>query len=221
MVRSCSRFLPGITLLLLTCLVAAACKTVPHNAAVSDTEQQAAPAGPVTYMADTAQSYIRWTGSRPGKKHYGTLHLLSGGLAVQNDRITGGRFEIAVNSFNPQDQRQKGNDLLRRHLLGEDFFEAGKYPVILFEIVSVERTQASAAQPSAYMVTGNLRLRDVTRSIRFPAEIDHKNGVLTANAAFSFDRTDWGLNYGNDKSLGNWFIRPQVSVKLHLTARKI
>lgn len=198
-----------------------ACKTTPPNAVVSGPEQRNVPASPLNYTADTAQSYIRWAGSRPGKKHYGTLHLLNGGLSVQNGHITGGRFEILVNSLDPQDQGKKGNALLRRHLLGEDFFEAEKYPVILFEIVSIEKQQSSTTQQAAYTVTGNLRLRKVTKSISFPAAVSIVNNVLTADAAFSFDRTDWGLNYGNDKSLGNWFIRPAVAVNLHLAARKI
>ena len=28
------------------------------------------------------------------------------------------------------------------------------------------------------------------------------------------------MNYGNDKSLGNWFIRPDVNIKLHLIAER-
>lgn len=194
------------------------CKSVPHGeSAVSGPKQKIVPVTDTMYMADTGQSYIRWTGSRPGKKHYGTLHLRSGSLAANNNNITGGRFAIDVASLRPEDQRSKGNELLGHHLLGEDFFDVKKFPVILFEIASVERKLSAAM----YMVTGNLQLRDVVKSISFPAKIHIENGRITADADFYFNRTDWGLNYGNDKSLGNWFIRPSVKIGVHLVAKKI
>jgi hypothetical protein len=43
---------------------------------------------------------------------------------------------------------------------------------------------------------------------------------LIADADFNIDRTQWGIVYGNDKSLGDKFIRPEVNIKLHIEANK-
>ena len=37
---------------------------------------------------------------------------------------------------------------------------------------------------------------------------------------FDIDRTQWNMNYGNDKSLGDKFISEKVNIELDLEAKK-
>jgi hypothetical protein len=43
---------------------------------------------------------------------------------------------------------------------------------------------------------------------------------ITADADFNIDRGEWNVNYGNDKSLGNKYINPEINIKLNLVAAK-
>ena len=41
---------------------------------------------------------------------------------------------------------------------------------------------------------------------------------MMVRANFNIDRTNWGLSYGNDKSLGDKYIRPEVNIGLNIVA---
>lgn len=73
---------------------------------------------------------------------------------------------------------------------------------------------------ATHTITGNLTLKNVTKSISFPAKVSQANGVITADANFTFDRTQWNLSYGNDKSYKDKFIHPDVTLKIHTVCAK-
>jgi hypothetical protein len=63
-------------------------------------------------------------------------------------------------------------------------------------------------------------MKDISKSISFPAKVAMSDAQITADSEFNIDRAQWGINYGNDKSLGDKFINPEVNIKLHLVASK-
>jgi polyisoprenoid-binding protein YceI len=71
-----------------------------------------------------------------------------------------------------------------------------------------------------YTVSGNLTMKDSTKNITFPAKITVADNSLTALANFNVDRTQWGIRYGNDKSLGDKFISETVNIQLNLKAAR-
>ena len=42
---------------------------------------------------------------------------------------------------------------------------------------------------------------------------------LSAQANFNINRSDWGLSYGNDQSLGDKFISPTVNLNLDIKTK--
>jgi len=178
----------------------------------------------MNYSVNTSESTIEWIGTKPVGKHHGTLKIKEGSLAVNDNKVQGGRFVMDVNTIQPDDQDDKGNEKLRGHLLSEDFFEAEKYPDAVFEITSVSDGTANdgnlVMKDATHTVTGNLTLKDVTKSISFPARMQVSNNRVVADANFNIDRTKWNLNYGNDQSLGDKFIYPEVNLQLHLVANQ-
>jgi polyisoprenoid-binding protein YceI len=194
-----------------------ACRTAPKadNAFVSEAETVLSLSG-TSYVADTSASVIEWIGTKPTGYHHGTLKLSAGELILSDNAVQGGRFKIDIASLRPDDQKANKNAMLQRHLLSDDFFDAAQFPEAEFVIAKI-----TPSKKTVYTVTGNLKMKSITKSISFPATIAINRSGLTADAQFNFDRTLWGLNYGNDKSLGNWFIRPDVNIKLHLVAKRL
>ncbi len=212
-------FASGIVLL-------SACSDAPKADHAEATAAQETPATTTAqnYKADVAQTTIEWVGTKPAGKHHGVLKITDGSLAVKDGKVEGGKFTIDINSLQPQDQDAEGNGKLQGHLKSPDFFDASKFPTAEFEITSVSDvindTSKLIMKDATHMITGNLKLKEVTKSITFPAKITMNDPQVLADAEFNIDRTQWGLNYGNDKSLGNKFIQPEVNVKLHLQAAK-
>ncbi|WP_165731896.1 YceI family protein [Polaribacter sp. 20A6] len=143
---------------------------------------------------DTSVSVLNWAGSKPGGAHNGTVALKSGGLLVEEGKLTNGEFVIdmtkIVNLDIPADK--EGNAKLVGHLTSADFFDVATYPTSSFVITSVNEVEGKLA------VTGNLQIKDVTKSITIPATISTENGVTVfTSETFNVDRADFNVKYGS------------------------
>ena len=215
----------GIGVLSLT-LSLTACSDVPKGDQAKISEQQnAAAVTGQTFTVDTTTSKIRFTGNGVGKNHPGTFRLSGGTVAVSDDKISGGQFSININSLDLEEKGDMFQNKLHPHLLSGDFFDAAKFGTAKFEITKVEPYTANGSDSSVvdganFSVSGNLTLKEDTKNITFPAKIDLDGNTLKAKGNFNIDRTQWRMNYGNDKTLGDKFISETVNIELDLEAKK-
>lgn len=194
------------------------------DAKITEKEQAVVPTG-TAFMIDTARSYIRFTGNGIGKNHPGTFKLNYGAVAVANDSISGGTFVMNINTLKMEQQGRDIDEKLRPHLLSGDFFDAAKFGTATFEITNVmpwapKDNEKSLVEGANFSISGNLTLKDVTKNITFPAKVDLDGNTLKAKANFDIDRTQWKMNYGNDKTLGDKFISETVNIELYLEASR-
>jgi polyisoprenoid-binding protein YceI len=90
----------------------------------------------------------------------------------------------------------KGAGKLEGHLKSPDFFDGAKFPSARFVITAVENNEGKL------QVTGNLTIKDVTKSITIPATLTEANGIATFKSdVFNIDRADFNVKYGSKK----WF----------------
>ena len=207
-----------------TLMFSAACNSEPKGdqAQVSEQQQAQASAG-AELKIDTAATAVIFKGNGVGKYHQGTFKVTDGAVSIQDGKLTGGMFNIDINSMLMEEKEDFITGQLRPHLLAPDFFDAQKFPASKFEITKVEQytptgNDTSVVAGANYLVSGNLTLKEVTKNITFPAKIDVANNTLTALANFDIDRTWWGMAYGNDKSLKDKFISPTVNIELAVKA---
>ena len=185
-------------------------------------KQDASEAKGKVFAVDTAVSRIRFTGHGVGKNHPGTFHLSYGTVGVAGNEVTGGSFVINVKSMELEQKGGMFDKKLHPHLLSGDFFDADRFGTAKFEITKVEpysSSDTSVVRGANYKVSGNLTLKDVTKNITFPAQIDLDGNVLKAKANFDIDRRQWNMNYGNDKTLGDKFISETVNIEMDLQAK--
>ncbi len=209
-------------------LLFAACQNAPdaHQADATDAQNVTTPATGKAYAADLSQSQITWIGTKPVGKHNGTFMLKDGSLTATEDNITGGQFTIDMPTIKALDQDEEGNAKLTSHLSSDDFFDVQNHPTAVFQITSVTPGFDFANDPDSAMhkdathtITGNLTMKGITKSISFPARVSITPAEVTADANFNIDRTQWGLVYGNDKSLGDKMIHPTVNLGIHLVGK--
>ncbi len=203
-----------------------ACSDQPEgDAATISDKKDASTATGTTYTVDTVDSWIKFTGHGVGKNHPGKFKLSSGNVAVANDQITGGSFVINIRSLDLEQKGEMFQGKLHPHLMSGDFFDAEKFGTAKFEITKVEpytKTDgdSSIVDGANFRVSGNLTIKDVTKNVSFPAKIDLDGNTLKAAGNFDIDRTQWQINYGNDKTLGDKFISEKVNIELELQADK-
>ena len=176
------------------------------------------------FHIDLESSVIQWAGRNMNSTHWGTLHLSSGEVSV-NDGEVSGKFTIDMNSI--ENVNLTGNELkpvLEDHLKSDDFFFVKKFPDARFHLLAKPITKGLNSSAPNYHVTGDLTLCGVTASQEFEASLaQDENGRLVAEAHFDFDRTRWGVIYGSTrffKHLGMHLVFDHISLQLRIMTKQ-
>jgi polyisoprenoid-binding protein YceI len=150
-------------------------------------------------------SSITWVGSKVTGSHDGGFNSFDGEIVLVNGDPTASSVSVVIDTKSIWSDNEK----LTGHLMSPDFFEVETYPTATFSSTSIE----SAAE--GYMMTGNLELHGVTKSISFPASITVGEGQVSTEAEFFIKRNDFGIIYpGKPDDL----IRDEVVIKFSLVA---
>ena len=106
------------------------------------------------------------------------------------------------------------------HLKSADFFEAEKFPEMIFQSTKVARVNGRLT------LTGDLTIKGVTKQVSFPFSMtggiqDPWGGTRFGIAAgTSLNRRDFGINFGSKLPSGALDVANEVSVELHIEAVK-
>lgn len=144
---------------------------------------------------DLTASVMTWKGTKPTGSHDGIVSLLSGGMVVENGVLKEGEFVIDMNTIKNLDMAgSEGAGKIEKHLKASDFFDVTLYPTSKFVITSALEVEGNLA------VTGNLTIKDVTKSITIPASISTTDGTTTFKSElFNIDRADFNVKYGSKR----------------------
>jgi polyisoprenoid-binding protein YceI len=105
------------------------------------------------------------------------------------------------------------------HLRSPDFFNSDKYPTISFR-----STKVDAGASGTWAVTGDLTVRDVTRSVTLEVDFDGANASpfgderIAFSAAADVDREDWGLTWNVGLEAGGVLVGKKVRIELNVQA---
>jgi len=170
---------------------------------------------------DTAASIVDWKGAKVTGAHNGKIKIKEGALEWKGKDLSGGNIVIDMNSMTCDDLTDKDyNAKLIGHFKNDDFFSTEKFPTSTFKITSVK---PSTVEGSTHEVTGDLTIKGQTHPLTFPAKIDTKEGVTTAQATLKVDRTKYGIKYGSGKffqNLGDKMIDDTFDISFNVTAKK-
>lgn len=179
------------------------------------------PAGKDLETLNVAKGQLNWTASKIGGKHLGTVDVKSGTVTVLHNTLITGEFLIDMQSIKNIDLDGEQRSKLENHLRSEDFFGVEEYPEAKFLITEV--VNGSETAMATHTITGDLQIRNITRSISFPANVSFVGDeILVSTPAFTIDRTLWRLKY-RSKALGtapDLIIDDDITLVIALEARK-
>lgn len=131
----------------------------------------------------------------------GLFNDFSGTLLIDTDNpeASSVEFEVKVDSINTNIAKRD------EHLRSADFFETKKFPVMTFKSRSV-----SPVKDNQYIVTGDLTIKDVTKTIDVPftyfgiIENPMKKGQMIAGfeGKFAINRLDYKVGTGKFADMG-------------------
>lgn len=168
------------------------------------------------YEVDTGKSKIDWICGN----HNGFIRLHIGELVMKDGNITKGTFKVDMDSIvNLDIDYELMRKTLENLLRSADYFNAEKYPYSIFEIYKVQHIK-----DDEYCVSGDLKIMDQTHSINFHANINTRDGRLTAESEkFFIDRTKWGITTSSAKyakSEESFTFSDEIYFIVHLVAYK-
>jgi hypothetical protein len=172
-----------------------------------------------TLIVDISTSTLKWKGSKPTGSHDGIVGVKSGNLEVNNGELLGGTVVFDMTTITVLDipAADENNAKLLNHLKSPDFFDVAAYPTSQFVITGI-------IPGGTTIVKGNLTIKDVTKSIEFPATVEKtENGVQLKAEPFKVDRTEFGIEYKSQKFFDNLkdkFIDDDFEISFVLNASK-
>lgn len=165
------------------------------------------------------ESKIVWLGKKVTGEHRGMITLASGALQFNGEQLTGGSFEIDMNSITNSDiEGDEYKQKLVGHLKSDDFFGVEKFPKASFVIKTVESKKAGK-----YVVKGDITIKGITKSIEFPAQVTVLDSKSTATASITIDRSEFDVKYGSGsffENLGDKMIYDDFTLDITLVATK-
>ena len=172
--------------------------------------ENVAPSGAATYTFSAADSKVEFVGAKITGKHDGSFKTFNGTISVPEGKPELGsvKVEIETNSLTVDNAKLEG------HLKTADFFDVGKYPKASFTSTAIAPSTDSG---KTHVITGNLELHGVTKSISFPANVRVSEGAVESDAEFVINRKDFGITY---PGMPDDLIKDEVLLKLQIRAKK-
>ena len=134
-------------------------------------------------------SLVEWLGEKiVGASHPGSFNLQSGEVTISDNKLQAGSFVIDINSL----KSYEGISALEKHLLSDDFFDAGNFPTGKFQTTNISYTS-----PTQLNITGSLTLKGKTHTESFSAT--HNLETKTVTAKLNLDRTKYDIIFGSGK----------------------
>jgi polyisoprenoid-binding protein YceI len=149
-----------------------------------------------------SNSKVEFVGAKVTASHPGGFTDFSGEVDLA-DPIEQSRIKVTIQTASLYADKEK----LTNHLKSPDFFDVAKFPTATFQSTEIKK------DANQHTITGDLTLHGVTKRISFPATIEASDSQVSANAEFSINRKDFGINY---PGMQDDLIRDLVVIKLTL-----
>lgn len=152
-------------------------------------------------------SKVEFTGSKVTGKHDGGFKSINGLIDLVGDKAETSRVLVDIDMASVFTDTEG----LTKHLQSGDFFEVEKFPRSSFVSTKIEADAARGA--NSYTVTGDLEMRGVMKSVKFPATITISATDVAVKAEFAINRKDFGIVYAGK---ADDLIRDDVVIRLDL-----
>ena len=183
----------------------------PANSAPAPATPATAPKGEALTIS-AENSKVEFTGSKVTGKHDGGFKQFSGAIDLVNNKVEESSVYVDIDATSVFTDADK----LTEHLKSGDFFEVEKFPKASFRSTTIEADTTKGA--GSYLVTGDLTLHGVTKSVSFPAEIKISAEDVSVSSEFAINRKEFGIVYAGK---ADDLIRDDVVIRLNLrTPRK-
>ncbi len=171
-----------------------------------------------TLKVDNKNSSVEWVGHKVTGKHNGFVGFNSGTITTNNGAITGGSFEVDMNSITCADLQGEWGTKLVGHLKADDFFGVEKNPT---STLTIKKAIAQDTKGN-YKFVGDLTIKGITKEVKFFGSSTEANGATTVKGSIKVDRSDFNIQYGSGSffdGLGDKTIYDEFDLNFSVSAK--
>lgn len=118
-----------------------------------------------------------------GEDASGIFKTFTGSIVFDEQNLAASKFSVNIDvaSINT------GNGMQNKHAKGADWFDAAKYPQIVFNSSKITKTG------NGWQTTGTLEMHGVKKEITIPFAFVPKGNEAVFSGTFSVNRSDYGI----------------------------
>ena len=172
-----------------------------------------------TWQIDTAHSTISFSVRHLGlSKVRGIFNDFSGSFRI-GQSPSDSQASVAIDTASIDTGQAKRDE----HLRSADFLDSGNYPQMTFQSTSISGTALEGMQ-----ITGDLTIKDTTKSVTMNAQFEGSapdpmaqapNAQRTAFSAMTtINRQDFGLTWSAPLETGQILVGDQITIQLEIVA---
>lgn len=171
-----------------------------------------------TYQLDASHSRVGFIARHAMiAKVRGSFDQVEGKATIDGANPANSTLEVTIQaaSIDTRDANRDG------HLRSADFFDVEKYPTITFK-----GTEFNIVDDETVEVTGDLTIKDVTKSVTVPFEFGGAAVDPFGNSRIGFEgqvtvnRKEWGLTWNAALETGGVLVSEKVVLDLEVSAVK-
>jgi polyisoprenoid-binding protein YceI len=146
----------------------------------------------------------------------GRFKEASAKIKLDDADVTKSQISVEVNTASVDTGETKRDD----HLKSPDFFDVKKYPKLTFKSTKIVKAGA------AYKLTGDLTIRDVTKSVTLdatlsaPVKTPWGNQARAARLTGKIKRADFGLKWNKALEAGGVVVGDEVTIDVKAEVTK-
>ena len=168
-----------------------------------------------TYESDVTHAHVGFEISHMViSKVKGNFDKHSSSLVVNKGKLESVNATIEIGSINTRNEKRD------KHLRQPDFFDAEKYPSMTFTSTAISGKKGKG------VITGDLTIRDVTKSVQLPYKLTgpikdpYGNTKIGLEASGEIDRSEFGLTYSKALESGGLMIGNEVTLDINMEFAK-
>ena len=168
----------------------------------------------MSYQIDNAHSQVQFTVRHMMiSKVRGWFEKFEGTVELDEANPANTKVEVRIDtaSINTRDAQRDG------HLRSADFFEAEKYPQMVFKSTRVEVLDNATAK-----LYGDLTIKDVTNPVVMEVEYNGSAKSPWGTTSYGFNgrtvinRKDWGLGWNKALETGGVLVGDEITIDIEL-----
>lgn len=161
-----------------------------------------------SYVVDMDHSHIMFQGQHAGNDFEGEFKEWQAQIAFDQDNLASSHAVVTITTKSAE----TGNAMYDGTIPSEDWFNSVQFPTATFKSTSFSKTD------TGYEVTGDLTIRDVTKSMTFPFALEGTESENTVKMAaqLPINRLDFGVGKGSDPS-ADW-VSDVMTVTINVMA---